>query len=78
MTLQFYSSDRIRDTLVHEMCHAATWIVDGIKGGGHGNQWRAWYMRMNCTMLKLSEQSEPGFSHQIITGQRRQMKCTQT
>ena len=36
------SADRIRDTLVHEMCHAATWIIDGIKGGGHGREWKAW------------------------------------
>ena len=42
MTLHFPLTDRIRDTLVHEMCHAATWIIDGIKGGGHGREWRAW------------------------------------
>ena len=34
--------ERIRATLIHEMCHAATWIIDGIKGGGHGAQWKAW------------------------------------
>ena len=38
----FPITDRIRDTLVHEMCHAATWIIDGIKGGGHGREWRDW------------------------------------
>ena len=37
-----FSTERIRDTLVHEMCHAATWVIDGIKGGGHGREWRAW------------------------------------
>ena len=24
---------RLRDTLVHEMCHAATWIIDNCRGG---------------------------------------------
>ena len=35
-------ADRIRSTLVHEMCHAATWIVDGMMRAGHGVQWTAW------------------------------------
>ena len=42
MKFHFPIADRIRDTLIHEMCHAATWIIDGIKGGGHGRKWRAW------------------------------------
>lgn len=32
---------RLRDTLIHEMCHAATWVVNGVTDG-HGPQWRAW------------------------------------
>ncbi|KAI4465902.1 transcriptional regulator [Holotrichia oblita] len=35
------SADRLRDTLVHEMCHAATWIVNEISDG-HGPYWKAW------------------------------------
>lgn len=35
------SADRLRDTLIHEMCHAATWIINEV-ANGHGNQWRAW------------------------------------
>jgi hypothetical protein len=38
----FSFSDRIRSTLVHEMCHAATWLVDGVRNGGHGPVWTAW------------------------------------
>ncbi|XP_053734851.1 germ cell nuclear acidic protein isoform X1 [Synchiropus splendidus] len=33
------SSDRLRDTLIHEMCHAATWLINGVRDG-HGNFWK--------------------------------------
>nr|SVE73482.1 EOG090X0464 [Daphnia atkinsoni] len=32
---------RLRDTLVHELCHAATWMIDNCRGG-HGPVWRKW------------------------------------
>ncbi|PNF36124.1 hypothetical protein B7P43_G10960 [Cryptotermes secundus] len=35
------TADRLRDTLIHELCHAATWIVDDVKDG-HGPHWKAW------------------------------------
>lgn len=35
------SAARLRDTLVHEMCHAATWIVNEISDG-HGSFWKSW------------------------------------
>ncbi|KAL3283413.1 hypothetical protein HHI36_006558 [Cryptolaemus montrouzieri] len=35
------SADRLRDTLIHEMCHAATWIVSQVRSG-HGDHWKAW------------------------------------
>ena len=31
--------DRLRDTLIHEMCHAASWIISGYRDG-HGPLWR--------------------------------------
>ncbi|EYC03356.1 hypothetical protein Y032_0094g2709 [Ancylostoma ceylanicum] len=34
--------DRVRDTLIHEMCHAAVWIVDGRVKEGHGPVWKKW------------------------------------
>uniref|UniRef100_A0A158PCN7 SprT-like domain-containing protein n=1 Tax=Angiostrongylus cantonensis TaxID=6313 RepID=A0A158PCN7_ANGCA len=37
--------ERIRDTLIHEMCHAAVWIVDGLVKEGHGPMWRKWASR---------------------------------
>ncbi|MBN3305638.1 ACRC protein, partial [Amia calva] len=33
------SAERLRDTLVHEMCHAATWLVHGVRDG-HGRFWQ--------------------------------------
>ncbi|XP_028397689.1 acidic repeat-containing protein-like [Dendronephthya gigantea] len=35
------SCDRIRDTLIHELCHAATWLIDGVRAG-HGPHWKRW------------------------------------
>lgn len=36
------SADRLRCTLIHELCHAATWIFNG--EGGHGRTWKQWYL----------------------------------
>ncbi|KAI5104974.1 germ cell nuclear acidic peptidase [Silurus meridionalis] len=33
------SADRLRDTLVHEMCHAATWLINDVRDG-HGPFWK--------------------------------------
>ncbi|KAK2838938.1 hypothetical protein Q7C36_013752 [Tachysurus vachellii] len=33
------SADRLRDTLVHEMCHAATWLINKVRDG-HGPFWK--------------------------------------
>ncbi|KAJ3587338.1 hypothetical protein NHX12_010936 [Muraenolepis orangiensis] len=33
------SADRLRDTLVHEMCHAATWLINEVRDG-HGSFWK--------------------------------------
>lgn len=35
------SCERLRDTLVHEMCHAASWIISGLNDS-HGPQWVWW------------------------------------
>jgi len=26
---------RLRDTLIHELCHAATWMIDQCRGGNN-------------------------------------------
>ncbi|XP_044285731.1 acidic repeat-containing protein isoform X2 [Varanus komodoensis] len=32
------SADRLRDTMIHELCHAATWLIHGLQDG-HGRFW---------------------------------------
>ena len=37
--------ERLRDTLIHEMCHVAAWLIDGSDcpiDGGHGPCWQKW------------------------------------
>ncbi|GJE87890.1 hypothetical protein PsYK624_039740 [Phanerochaete sordida] len=38
------SDDRIRNTLSHEMCHLACWIIDGDPKEGHGRAFKSWYV----------------------------------
>lgn len=38
------TADRLRDTLIHEMCHAGSWLISGYKGG-HGPLWKWWATR---------------------------------
>ncbi|XP_052797192.1 germ cell nuclear acidic protein-like isoform X2 [Mya arenaria] len=35
------TADRLRDTLIHEMCHAGCWLINGVNGG-HGPFWKYW------------------------------------
>ncbi|XP_048358199.1 germ cell nuclear acidic protein [Sphaerodactylus townsendi] len=32
------SADRLRDTMIHELCHAAAWLIHGVQDG-HGRIW---------------------------------------
>lgn len=34
--------ERCRDTLLHELCHAAVTLIDGIMEQGHGPLWKQW------------------------------------
>nr|ADD91468.1 hypothetical protein [Adineta vaga] len=36
------SPERCRDTLLHEMCHAAVTLIDSVMEYGHGPLWRQW------------------------------------
>ncbi|XP_011798568.1 PREDICTED: acidic repeat-containing protein [Colobus angolensis palliatus] len=40
------SADRIRDTLIHEICHAASWLIDGICDS-HGDTWKYYARKCN-------------------------------
>ncbi|KAA0203942.1 hypothetical protein HAZT_HAZT009297 [Hyalella azteca] len=46
------SPARLRDTLVHELCHAAAWLVSGYHGG-HGPVWQAWASRATRVFPEL-------------------------
>ncbi|XP_050541014.1 uncharacterized protein LOC126905399 [Daktulosphaira vitifoliae] len=35
------TAERLRDTLIHELCHAACWIFNGVSEG-HGPAWKSW------------------------------------
>uniref|UniRef100_A0A336LSJ3 CSON003111 protein n=1 Tax=Culicoides sonorensis TaxID=179676 RepID=A0A336LSJ3_CULSO len=45
------SGDRLRCTLIHEMCHAATWIFNG--EDGHGKTWKGWAHKANSIFKEL-------------------------
>lgn len=45
------SADRLRCTLIHEMCHAATWVCNG--ENGHGAVWKRWAAKANSTFPEL-------------------------
>ncbi|XP_055371570.1 germ cell nuclear acidic protein-like [Condylostylus longicornis] len=45
------SGDRLRCTLIHELCHAATWIFNGEHG--HGATWKAWAQKANFVFQEL-------------------------
>ncbi|MFH4974542.1 hypothetical protein AB6A40_001251 [Gnathostoma spinigerum] len=34
--------ERVRDTLIHELCHAAVWAIDRFPNGRHGPVWKYW------------------------------------
>lgn len=45
------SADRLRCTLIHELCHAAAWIFNGETG--HGATWKFWVARANNQFREL-------------------------
>ncbi|XP_068819298.1 germ cell nuclear acidic protein [Capricornis sumatraensis] len=46
------SADRLRDTLTHELCHAASWLLDGIRDS-HGDMWRYYARKSNMVHPEL-------------------------
>ncbi|KAL5275451.1 ACRC family protein [Megaselia abdita] len=45
------SADRLRCTLIHELCHAATWNFS--EEGGHGATWKNWAKKANKAFPEL-------------------------
>lgn len=46
------SGDRLCCTLIHELCHAATWVING-ESSGHGKTWKAWAIKANAIFPEL-------------------------
>ncbi|CAH8849199.1 unnamed protein product [Trichobilharzia szidati] len=46
------TAERVRDTLLHEVCHAAVWLLDGVNDG-HGRRWKAWANRAHRIWPRL-------------------------
>ncbi|CAK1595508.1 unnamed protein product [Parnassius mnemosyne] len=46
---------RLRDTLIHELCHAATWLIDAELRAGHGPLWKKWATRALKAFPELGE-----------------------
>ena len=44
--------DRLRDTLIHEMCHAAAWLINNVSDG-HGPFWTGWANKAMKTLPEL-------------------------
>jgi len=47
--LRFRFVERCRDTLLHEMCHAAVALIDGVMNEGHGPLWKQWTKKAQRT-----------------------------
>lgn len=48
-----HNAEYTRDTLLHELCHAAVWCVHNYKRGGHGELWKFWVNRAARRFPKL-------------------------
>ncbi|KAJ7171839.1 SprT-like family-domain-containing protein [Mycena crocata] len=51
------SAERVRNTLCHEMCHLATWIIDKQLREGHGDFFRKWAKKIEkkdlCIIISI-------------------------
>ena len=55
---------RLRDTMIHELCHAAVFLITrGNGGGGHGPSWKHWTLK---AMLKFPELPFISSSHSYV------------
>ena len=63
---------RLRDTLVHELCHAATWLLTGVSNGGHGKHWKRWTF---AAMQRFPELSYITVGHDYTISTKFVYKC---
>ncbi|ESO93762.1 hypothetical protein LOTGIDRAFT_105193, partial [Lottia gigantea] len=46
------NAERVRDTLIHELCHAAVWMLNQ-RTDGHGPYWKYWARKSNLSHPEL-------------------------
>ncbi|KAF8060981.1 SprT-like family-domain-containing protein [Lyophyllum atratum] len=66
--------ERIRNTLSHEMCHLASWIIDADPKEGHGRLWKAWTSKVmhRCPEIEITTRHDYEISY---TYEWKCMKC---
>ncbi|ELW48656.1 Acidic repeat-containing protein [Tupaia chinensis] len=67
------SADRLRDTLIHEICHAASWLLDGIRDS-HGDMWKYYAKKSNMVHPELPMVTR---CHNYKINYKIQYECTQ-
>ncbi|KAG8508208.1 Acidic repeat-containing protein [Galemys pyrenaicus] len=67
------SADRLRDTLIHEICHAASWLLDGVRDS-HGDTWKYYAQKSNLVHPELPRVTR---CHNYKINYRIHYECTQ-
>jgi predicted SprT family Zn-dependent metalloprotease len=49
--------ERLRDTCVHEMCHAACYLINGLTNEGHGRVWQSWARKVGDVYVDIPKVS---------------------
>jgi len=52
-TVHIRSNERLQETLIHEMCHCAEWLLDKVNPS-HGNSWKKWINAAKMEFPNLS------------------------
>ncbi|XP_026268374.2 germ cell nuclear acidic protein [Urocitellus parryii] len=67
------SADRLRDTLIHEICHAASWLLDGVRDS-HGDAWKYYARKSNAVHPELPRVTR---CHNYTINYKINYECTQ-
>jgi predicted SprT family Zn-dependent metalloprotease len=51
------SEEKMRDTLAHELCHCATWVIDDNPNANHGKQFKEWYHLLSFFQVNVGRGS---------------------
>ncbi|MBW0478299.1 hypothetical protein O181_018014 [Austropuccinia psidii MF-1] len=66
------SVEKLRNTLAHELCHVATWIIDRQKDEKHGRYFKAWARKIH----KLMPEIEVTTKHHYKIAYKFNWRCT--